>query len=193
MDIAILGAGTVGQSLGRGLIRAGHRVMFSSRNPQSEKMQTLIAELGDSAQAATVLETLAFSNVVAVAMGWEAALEVAGQGDWSGKILLDMTQGDSRELATASGAKVVKIFNSIGAEHYQNPTFNGEAAAMLYCGDDAEAKGVAALLAGELGFETVDAGNLEANQHLVNLAKLWVHLAFRAGLGRDFAFRIVTK
>ena len=93
-------------------------------------------------------ETLAYSDVIALALGWDAALEVARHDiDWSSKVVLDMTQGDSSQLAELSGANVVKIFNTIGAEHYQDPTFGGLSASMLYCGDDADAKAVAGQLA----------------------------------------------
>ena len=51
MNVSIIGAGFVGQSLGKALTRAGHHVMFSSRTPQSEKITALIAEIGANASA----------------------------------------------------------------------------------------------------------------------------------------------
>jgi predicted dinucleotide-binding enzyme len=67
MKIGIVGAGFVGQSLGKASLRAGHQVMFSSRTPQSDKMQALAQETG--AAVATVAETVAFGEVMAIAMG----------------------------------------------------------------------------------------------------------------------------
>lgn len=193
MQIAILGAGFVGESLARALIRAGHEVMLSSRTPQSETIRALIADLGEAAQAGTVQETLAYSDVVAVALPGDAALDVArSAGDWSGKVVLDMTQGDMQALQAITGAAVVKIFNTIGAEHYQDPVFSGEVATMLYCGDDAQAKRVAAQLATDIGFEPVEAGDASVGALLVNQARLWITL-MRGGLGRDFAFRLIRK
>ncbi len=191
MKVAIMGAGFVGGSLAKGLTRAGHEVMLSSRNPQSEKIQTLLAEIGAGAQAGTIAETFAYSDVIALALGGDAVGDVIQKmDDWSGKIVLDMTQGSLRDLARITGTAVVKVFNSIGAEHYQTPDFDGQSATMLYCGDDADAKAIAAQLASDLGFDAIDAGDSSASDHLVNLARLWIHLAFQAGLGRDFAFKV---
>ncbi|HLA44069.1 MAG TPA: NAD(P)-binding domain-containing protein [Aggregatilineales bacterium] len=193
MKVAIIGAGFVGENLAHALIKVGHEVVLSSRTPDSEKIQTLIADLGEAARAGTVQATFAFSDVIAIALSWEAARGVAmGAGDWSGKILLDMTQGDSKELAELTGARVVKIFNTIGAEHYQNPDFNGQVASMLYCGDDAEAKRIAGQLATDIGFDAIDVGDLSMSVHLVNLARLWITL-MRQSMGRDFAFKLIKK
>ena len=193
MKVAIMGAGFVGASLGTALVNAGHGIMFSSRDPASDKMQALISETGVAAHAGTVQETLAYSDVVVFALSWDGALDVAASaGDWSGKIILDMTQGDSAKLAEITGARVVKIFNTIGAEHYQNPDFGGLPATMYYCGDDADAKQTAAQLASDLGFDPFDAGDLSMNKHLVNLAMFWITL-MRNGFGRDFAFKIIRK
>lgn len=193
MKVAIIGAGFVGESLARALLKAGHEVMLSSRTPQSEKMQTLIADLGAGAQAGTVDETAVFSDIVALAVSGNVIEDaVNSAGDLSGKVLLDMTQGDSGKLAEISGAKVVKIFNTIGAEHYQAPEFSGVAATMLYCGDDADAKRIAGGLATDIGFDAIDAGGLAMWQQLVNLAFVWINL-MRGGMGRDFAFKIVKK
>ncbi len=41
-------------------------------------------------------------------------------------------------------------------------------------------------LATELGFEAVDAGDLSVARYLEPFAMLWITLAYRAGLGRDF-------
>lgn len=192
MKLAIMGAGFVGESLARAVTKVGHEVMLSSREPNSEKMQNLIADMGSKAQAGTIAETLDFSDVVAIALPFDAALDVVQQGDWSEKIILDMTQGDMSELQAVTGAKVVKIFNTIGAEHYQDPIFNNINATMFYCGDDADAKSVAAQIAADIRFAAVDAGDASMSQHLVNLARFWIAL-MNNGMGRDFAFKLIKK
>jgi hypothetical protein len=200
MKIGIIGAGSVGESLGRALLRAGHEVMFSSRDPESERMQALRQSTG--AAVGTTAETLAYSDIIAVALRWDAVPAVVQAGNWQGKIVIDLmnrfgaagsTGSAAQELAALTGARVVKALNTIGAEHYQNPIFNGEAATMLIAGDDAEAKDITTTLLRDLGFDVVDAGSLAAAVHLERLAELWVHLAMRAGLGRDFGFRIVRR
>jgi predicted dinucleotide-binding enzyme len=63
---------------------------------------------------------------------------------------------------------------------------------MFYCGDDAEAKGVARRLATELGFDAVDAGGLERARLLEALALLWISLAV-GGMGREIAFKLARR
>jgi predicted dinucleotide-binding enzyme len=201
MRIGIIGAGVVGSNMGRALRRAGHEVMFSSRDPASEKMQALGQETGGS--VGSVAETAAYSDALFMALSWGAIPTAVESGDWAGKILIDASNrfgpgvsllpGESagQELARLTGARVVKAFNTIGAEHYLDPIIGGEAASMLIAGDDREAKRVVSTLATQLGFVPVDAGPLSAAVYLESLAALWVHLAIRTPLGRDFAFRVI--
>jgi 8-hydroxy-5-deazaflavin:NADPH oxidoreductase len=201
MKIGIIGAGQVGTSLARALTSLSHPVMLSSRTPESDKMQALRDDIGAQISVGTVAETVAFGEALIMAVGWSAVPDAVQQGgDWSGKILIDATNrfggtGESaaQDLAHLTGARVVKAFNTIGAEHYQNPIFEGQPASMLVAGDDAEAKQVAMSLARELGFEPIDAGGLAAAIHLENLAGVWVHLALRTGLGRNIGFRLLKR
>lgn len=205
MKVSIIGAGYVGSHLGKALVKAGHQVMFSSRTPHSDEMLALVAACGAGAYAGSTTDTLAFSDVVAVALRWDAVPDaVKSAGDWSGKIVIDMTnrfgplpQGSAgsaaQDLARLTGARVVKAFNIIGAEHYQNPIFSGQSATMLIAGDEVSAKEVVGRLASDIGFEVVDIGGLEFSSLLENLAALWVHLAFRGGLGREIAFKLLKR
>lgn len=199
MKVAIMGAGLVGTSLAKALINAGHEVMLSSRDPSGSRMQKVIAELGDRARAGTIAETLDFSEVVAVAIDWDAIPEVVAQGDWSAKIVIDMTNrmGDSNspalDMARLTRGRVVKAFNTIGAEHFTNPKFKGEAATMFIAGDDMRAKSIVAELARSIGFDVVDAGDLQAARYLEMLAAFWGHLSFRAGHGRAIAFKLLRR
>ena len=43
MKIAIIGAGNVGQTLGRGWAKAGHQISYGVKNPQDEKSRALKA------------------------------------------------------------------------------------------------------------------------------------------------------
>ncbi len=64
---------------------------------------------------------------------------------------------------------------------------------MFLCGDDADAKGVVMKLGQDVGFEMIDAGDLAIARLLEPVAMLWIHLAFRGGLGRDFAFKLLRR
>jgi len=92
----------------------------------------------------------------------------------------------------APGARVVKAFNTIGAELLAGPRFDMQSATMFICGGDAQAKSIVASLAQKLGFEVVDAGPLSSAGMLESLARLWVSLA-RGGLGRNIAFKLLRR
>ncbi|HRF97995.1 MAG TPA: NAD(P)-binding domain-containing protein [Aggregatilineales bacterium] len=200
MKIGILGAGMVGQSLARAVIAHGHTVMLSSRTPDSADIQKVIVELGANAQAGTVSQTIAYGDMIAVALRFDAIADVAKQGDWSGKIVMDMsnrfggTTPSAVEVAKMlAGAHVVKAFNTIGAEHYSDANFGGQPTSMFIAGDDANAKKIVTDLITQLGFEVVNVGGLADSHHLDALASLWVHLAMRGGMGRNIALRLIHK
>ena len=70
---------------------------------------------------------------------------------------------------------------SVGSNIMENPAFGQEKPVLFFCGDDAGAKGTVKQLAGELGFEGVDAGPLTQARLLEPFALLWISLAFKAG------------
>src|SRR5258708_7815084 len=92
MKIGIIGAGNVGGTLGRRWAQSGHEVVFGVRNPEDEKVRTLLASAGGSARAAHVREAAAGSEVVVLTVPWEAAPDALREsGDRAGKILVDVT------------------------------------------------------------------------------------------------------
>ena len=91
------------------------------------------------------------------------------------------------------GAKVVKAFNTIGAQNMANPKFGGQSATMFICGDDNDAKEIVRQLSDELGFETVDAGPLKAARLLEPMAMLWMYLAYATKIGPNFGFKVIRR
>jgi predicted dinucleotide-binding enzyme len=183
--------------------------MFGVRNPGEPKVAELLAD-AEKARAGSVAEAAAFGEVVVLATPWGGTRDALQQaGDLSGKILLDCTNplkpdlsgldvppgsSASEQIAGwAPGARVVKIFNTTGFNNMADPIYGEEPATMFYCGDDAEAKAVAAGLAADLGFDPADAGPLDEAPLLESLALLWIHLAYRQKLGRDIAFKLMRR
>ncbi|HEX3126707.1 MAG TPA: NADPH-dependent F420 reductase [Thermoanaerobaculia bacterium] len=209
MRIAVIGIGMVGGTLGRRWAQEGHEVMFGVREPSSEKVGQLLAEAGANARAGSVAEAAAFGEVVVLATPWAGTEDaIRNAGDLSGRIVLDCTNplapnmsgliGDKsaaeQVAAWAKGAKVVKIFNTTGFKNMDNPRYGDDRVTMFYCGDDAEAKKVAAGLAEDLGFEPVDAGPLSEARSLEYLALLWIHLAYgQPKLGPGIAFKLIRR
>jgi predicted dinucleotide-binding enzyme len=80
--------------------------------------------------------------------------------DLSGLDTGTTTSGGEKVAAWARGARVVKAFNTVGSNIMANAGFGSERPVLFYCGDDMAAKQVTKQLAGELGFDALDAGPL---------------------------------
>lgn len=203
MTIAIIGAGNVGMALAKGLLTAAETVYFGV--PEPGKYAAAVAALGSGARVGTVAEAIASAEVAILAVPFAAARQVAESlPDWGGRILVDATNplapglkglavgttdsGAETIARWARGARVVKAFNTTGAENLANPRFPGGAVFMPVAGDDAAARETVVGLAGRLGFDAVDAGALAAARYLEPFAMTWIHLAIVRGKGRDFAF-----
>jgi predicted dinucleotide-binding enzyme len=210
MKIVIIGAGNVGGTLGAAWASRGHEVIFGVRDTADPKLEELLARSGGKARVATVKDAAAAADVVALTVPWPAAQDaLRTAGDLAGKILLDCTNplkpdltgltvgftasGAEQVAAWAAGARVVKIFNTTGYSNMENPAYREGPAMMLYCGDDAQAKRVAAQLAAELGFEPYDVGPLTEARLLEPFALVWIHLAVLQKMGTGFAFRLVRR
>src|SRR5215813_5919590 len=210
MKIAIIGAGNVGGTLGSAWANRGHDVIFGVRDAADPKLEQLLARAAGKARIATVKEAAAAADVIALTVPWPAAQEaLRSTGDLRGKILLDCTNplkadlsgltvghttsGGEQVAAWAPGARVVKIFNTTGFPNMANPEYREGRSMMLYCGDDAQAKQVAAQLATELGFESYDVGPLSEARLLEPFALVWIHLAVLQKMGTGFAFRLIRR
>jgi 8-hydroxy-5-deazaflavin:NADPH oxidoreductase len=210
MKIGIIGSGNVGGALGGRWAKLGHEVVFGTRNPASGDVQKLAARASGKTSAATLADTANGGEVLLLATPWQATQQiVAGLGDLSGKILIDATNpiradftgliygndtsGGEQVANWARGAKVVKAFNTVGANIMTDPSFEGHKPVMFYCGDDSEAKLVVKKLIHELVFEAVDAGPLDQARLLEPFAFLWISLALKRGLGREFAFELLRR
>lgn len=209
MNIAVIGTGNVGGTLGRRWAEAGHRVVFGTRDPASQKVSELLAAAGGAASAASAASASAGAEIVVLATPWSGLEQtVAGLGDLSGKIVIDCTNpiapgfqlavglttsGAEQVAGWAGGARVVKAFNTTGWENMADPLYDGQPTTMFICGDEAEAKAVVTELAETLGFEVADVGDLTAARFIEPLALVWIKLAITQGHGRTLAFKIVKR
>ncbi|MCE9575561.1 MAG: NAD(P)-binding domain-containing protein [Deltaproteobacteria bacterium] len=205
MKLAIIGAGKVGGTLGRGLARAGHTIHYGARDPRDAKH----AALRDHAQVGTPREAVETSDAVVLATPWPATeAAIAALGDLDGRVLVDATNpigpgfvlthghtdsGGEQVARWARTARVVKAFNTTGVETMAAPRHGDARAAMFVAGDDAAACEVALGLARDLGFEAVRLGGLVRARVLEPTAMLWIQLAMVRGLGRDIAFGVLRR
>ena len=183
-QIGVVGSGRVGGALGGVWAKAGHDVMFSSRNLEHDK--ALAASVGRNARAGTPREAAAFGRVLLISVPYRALPEVGKElGELlQGKVVIDTCNpfasrdGDianwAREkgagLASAEllpGARLVRAFNAIGytrmASAHEQPGRIG----MPIAGDDAQAVAIASGLIRDIGFEPVLIGGLAMGKHLM--------------------------
>jgi predicted dinucleotide-binding enzyme len=197
-SICVVGAGIVGANLARAFTSVGHRVVLGARDPLSDKVIAAREELGIDVVS---LEHAAEGNdVVVLAVPYMAVSDtVAALGDIGDTVLVDATNTVGTTLPdgaasildviaeTNPSATLVKGFNTIGAEAFVNPTIDSRALFMPIAGDQPGADLVAEL-ATDIGFDAIVIGDRCTARIVENTAELWIHLAFRTGLGRDFGF-----
>jgi len=206
MNITICGSGNVGRALAGGWKKAGHSVTFAARDPNGAKT----AELKKKGYAvAAQAEAAKSADVIVLATPWDAtAATIKALGSLAGKIVVDATNPLTAKLELAlgfsdsagetvarlaSGAKVVKAFNTTGANNMANSTYPAGKLMMAIAGDDADAKKTVMGLAADLGFEPVDAGPLSISRYLEPAAMLWSKLAYAQGVGREFGFGLLRR
>jgi predicted dinucleotide-binding enzyme len=209
MKIAIVGPGKLGSGLGRIWAHRGHEV-FVTFSRDRAKLDVIASEIG--ARAATVADAVAKSDVVVLTTKWAAVTEALAQaGSLEGKILIDCTNTmsprktpeglpETRSCAevlaqSTKGARVVKTFNQAFEQLFQADSrlFGGEKPTMFYCGDDADAKKVAAQLIADTDFEAIDAGPLENARYVEAYAILVIRLGHTLGLGTNIAMRLMRR
>ena len=199
MKIAVIGTGHMGSGLGQAFAK-GNEVIVGSRDPDKAAQ---VAKNIDAAGGATYADAARDAEVVVLTVPWAAVEETIGElGDLSGKILIDVTnpygpQGlenvepsSSEEVQRlAPDAKVVKGWSTVYARNLLAPDFDGVAASVLICGDDAAAKDVVIALAKEAGFDPVDVGPLSQAASLTRLLGVLGELR----LGPDTQLRILRR
>jgi predicted dinucleotide-binding enzyme len=74
-----------------------------------------------------------------------------------------------------------------------DPVIRGTRTVMFVCGDDAAAKPAVLRLAGDVGFDAVDAGKLAQARLLEPWAMLWISLAMSGAVGREFGFALLRR
>ncbi|MBC9934049.1 NADPH-dependent F420 reductase [Chitinophaga qingshengii] len=198
MKIATIGAGNIGGTLGTLWAAQGHQVMFSSRHPESAKMQALLQATHHTAKTGTVNEAIAFGDIILLAApAAETDIILQQTGDFQNKIIINslnrMDKSSLREVVKlAAGARVVRAFHLAPWEILSQPRFDNIPASSFITGTDEAAVNIVALLIREIGFDPVvikteaDMLDLEAG-----LGLLWK--VFSREYNRDFGIRLLRR
>ena len=198
----------MGGKLGTIWARVGHEVVFSYAR-SDEKLKQLARDARGKARAGTPREAAHDADAVLLAVHWSRVDDVLKQaGDLSGKVIitcsLPMNADDSGLVIahTSSGAealakrvpkaRVVSAFGTVPSEVLFGVFAARRKAtkpSLVYCGDDAKSKKMAAELIRDVGFDPVDAGPLRVARYTEPFTLLIAQLAYEGDEGPELAYR----
>ena len=198
----------MGGKLGTLFARAGHEVVFSYARSE-RKLERLARQARGRARAGTPAEAAQDAEALLLAVQWSRVDEVLKQaGNLAGKVLitcsLPMNATDTalvvggsssgaEELAKkARRSRVVAAFGTIPSEVLFSVFAARRKArrpSLVYCGDDQNAKRLAATLIRAVGFDPVDAGPLRIARYTEPFALLVAQLAYEGEGGPELAYR----
>jgi len=215
MKIGVIGSGQVGRTLATALLKENHEIMLGTRDVSNPAVISWRAHPDNqNGLVGTFGEAAAFGEAIVVAVkGTKAidALELAGLGNFSGKLVIDVTNpiADAPPVngvlsfftntneslmeliqGRIPDARVVKAFNSVGSDFMYKPAFSDGWPSMFICGNDDEAKEVVKDILTSFGWDTEDMGKAEAARAIEPLCILWCIPGF---LRNDWfhAFRVM--
>jgi len=189
----MIGKGNVGTALSSGLVRAGHEVRFGHRDPSEpvrpaaewgeviilavpfSKLEDVAREIGSAADGKPLVDV---TNVIGTGMRWAVGFNTSGAEELQKRL---------------PRADVVKAFNTVFAKNQSTGMVGGERLTAFIAGDSPEAKRRVMKLAGDIGFDPVDAGPLESARYLEPMALLLISLGYSLGMGTGIGFRLVRE
>jgi len=162
LNIAVLGAGHIGGTIGRKWAEAGHNVSFGVTDPGGPKSQALRAELGDKVTIGSAEDALAAGDIVLLALPGVSVDQTVAEYTslLDGKVIIDAankmgTGGPPNSLASLQAltpnARVYRAFNTLGWENFENPVINGVQADLFFCGPDGQDRKAVEQLISDVG------------------------------------------
>jgi predicted dinucleotide-binding enzyme len=161
MRVAILGTGRVAQTLGAGLLRVGHDVVFGSRDPRNRPgLPSPVLASSDAVVGADVVLN-AVQGVDSIPL-----LTSIGSDNLDGAVLWDIANAANPDFSLAiaddslgrriqeafPGIKVVKAGNSVAAVVVADPSTLPVPTTLFLSGDDQGAKELVSGLLVDLGW-----------------------------------------
>ena len=185
--VAIIGSGNVGSALKRGLSRAGHDARTSTK---ADSKQT--AEWGE-----LVILAVPFGALDAVIRETGRALDGKTVVDVTNALTPDMqlalgysTSGAEELQKKQSGARIVKCFNTVFAQHMDTGHLGDQRLTVFAASDDADARRTVRGLAEDIGFDAVVGGPLRNARWLEALGYFNIQLGYALGMGTRIGFRL---
>ena len=204
MKIAVLGTGSVGDTIASKLVELGHDVKMGSRTSGNEKAKAFVAKQKGKASEGTFADAAAFGEIVVnctIGAASIEALKMAGETNLKGKIIVDIanpldfskgmppilipalsnTNSLGEEIQkTFPSAKVVKTLNTMWCGLMVNPAMlKGGDHTNFICGNDAEAKQKVKALLSELGWKNeniLDLGDISSARGTEAVLPIWLRI-----------------
>jgi NADPH-dependent F420 reductase len=213
MNVTIIGAGNMGRGIGTRAVAGGHSVTFVDSNPEvAEKTAADVkasAKNGTTVSAASLGDAV-LGDVVVLAVWYGTNIEIAKQlgTKLAGKVVVDIanplnatydglaTAPDSSSAedlakAVASGAKVVKAFNTTFAGTLIAGEVAGQKLDVFIAGDDADAKNKVSQLVTDGGMRAIDTGPLSRARQIESMQLLQIVLQGTLGTNWGSTIKIL--
>lgn len=186
-SFGIIGAGNIGTTVARHLVKAGFSVILSNSRG-ADSLKDIVASLGTGAKAGS-LKDAANADIVLLSLPWSEVSSLTSLIDWTDKVVIDATNhfisfapdfkvadlnGKSSSQVVAEqlpGARLVKAFNTLYFKILAlDPHQAGGRRVLFVSGDDAPAKNEVSEVIKALGFAVIDLGDI-ANGSKLQQAK----------------------
>lgn len=206
MNISIIGTGNIGYGLAHTLARTNHKVTVAgiADGDGPALAEKLAAEKKVKVQGNTVAKAVKTADVVVLAVPYTAVAELAKSVDFQGKTVVDVTNPIEADFSgiiighTSSAAeevqkllpkaKVVKAFNTVFAQVYdQGLNFGDKKVPAFVASDDVDAKSSVISFANDAGFDAVDSGPLKNARYIEPLGYLNIQFGYMLGRGTQIA------
>ncbi|WP_020530341.1 NADPH-dependent F420 reductase [Flexithrix dorotheae] len=209
MKLAFIGIGNVGFALANNLQKKGHEIIIAQNELKSESV--LQAQTKNQALLAMpIQEAIDQSDIVFLATPFNFNEKILKPLDFGNKILVDCTNpvgpgishgleskisGAEKVQEWAKNARVVKSNTIYGFENLENskfPNYNVKPV-MMIAGNDQDPKEQVSLINTDLGFETLDVGDLSQSLHLEHMTLLWVKMVRANGHHPNFTWAYLER
>ncbi len=209
MKLAFIGIGNVGFALANNLQKKNHEIFIAHNDTKSESV--INAQKRNSTfKALPIQEAIEVADVIFLATPFKANEEILKPLNFKRKTLVDCTNpvggGISHGLESkvsgaekvqdwSANANVVKSFTIYGFENLENSTFPNYNVKpiMMIAGNNDDSKKQVGLLNSDLGFDTLDTGNLSQSLHLEHMTLLWVKMVRANGHHPNFTWAYLER
>jgi predicted dinucleotide-binding enzyme len=198
MTTAILGLGNMGKGLAQRLAGKTDLILGVRDSAAAADFAKTV-----KADVASYQDAVAKADIVVLALPYDLALDAARTLPLAGKVVVDMTNplkpdysgmslgfttSAAEEIAKlATGAKVVKAFNTVFAALFAKPVADTKKVAVFIAGDDETAVNAVADLTEQAGFLPERCGGLDAARLIEPVGMLNIRLGFGLGKGVNVA------